>query len=120
MTMLESYARLRAFFEKFAWWKLEPAPDLVSGESKALPIMEGNKPIAPALCLAEPGERYVVYLRAGGSATLQLVSASYNARRFNPRTGQFTNLPDIKKSTKWTSPVMPDTEPWVLLLERKN
>jgi hypothetical protein len=120
MTMLSGYARLRAFFEKFAWWKLDPHPELVSGESKALPIVEGGKPIAPALCLAQPGERYVVYLRAGGTATVQLVPGTYSVRRFNPRTDEFADLGGITGEAKWTSPTMPDTEPWLLLIERKQ
>ena len=70
------------------WWKLEPHPELVTGESKALPVAENTKPIAAALCLAQPGERYVIYLRQGGTATVQLAAGNYSVTRFNPRTGR--------------------------------
>lgn len=118
MTMLEGYARLRAFFEKFPWWKLEPHPDLVSGESKALPVAESGKTIAAALCLAQPGGRYVIYLRQGGTATMKLAPGTYSVRRFNPRTVEYKSL-GAASETPWTTPAVPDTEPWVFLLERK-
>jgi hypothetical protein len=119
MTMLRGYATMREFFERFAWWKLEPHPDLVSGESKALPVIEGGKPIAPALCLAEPGRRYVIYLRQGGTASVSLDAGVWRVERFNPRTATTTKLPAAAGGTKWVSPLMPDTEDWVLLLERR-
>lgn len=120
MTMLHGYARMRAFFEKLPWWKLQPHPELVRGESKALPVGEAGKPIPAALCLAQPGERYIIYLRAGGTATVPLAPGSYRVRRFNPRTAQFAALANAKGSANWTSPTMPDTEPWVLVVERVN
>ena len=119
MTMLVGYGRMRDFFERFAWWQLEPRPDRVSGESKALPVIEGGTPIAPALCLAEPGRRYVIYLRAGGTATVQLAAGAYRVERFNPRTGVALKLLPVSGGAKWTSPLMPATEDWVLLIERK-
>lgn len=119
MTMLAGYARLRDFFGRFDGRKLEPRPDLVTGESPALPVVEKGWPIAPALCLAEEGVRYVIYLRAGGTATVSLAPGSYRVERFNPRTGASLKLPDAPGDAPWTSPLMPDTEPWVMLLERK-
>jgi hypothetical protein len=119
MTMLAAYARMRSFFESFAWWKLEPHPELVTGESKALPVIESGAPIAPALCLAQPGERYVIYLRQGGTATLQLAAGRYAVKRYNPRTGLSVSAGEAEGSRTWTSPAVADTEPWVFLLEKK-
>jgi hypothetical protein len=119
MTMLAAYARMRSFFESFAWWKLEPHPELVAGESKALPVIESGAPIAPALCLAQPGERYVIYLRQGGTATLQLAAGRYAVKRYNPRTGLSVSAGEAEGSRTWTSPAVADTEPWVFLLEKK-
>ena len=119
MTMLSGYARLRNFFESFNWWKLEPRPDLVTGESQALPVPENSKPIAPALCLAQPGERYVIYLRQGGTATVQLAAGSYAVTRFNPRTGSAVKLGWVVGGAAWTTPAVPDTENWAFLLERR-
>jgi hypothetical protein len=55
MKLLEDHARMRAFFEAASWWKAEPRPDLVS---------------KGALCLARPGDLYILYLSSGGEATL--------------------------------------------------
>lgn len=118
MTMLDGYARMRGFFEKFDWWKLEPHPELVTAESKALPVVESGKPFAAALCLAQLGGRYVIYLRQGGTATVQLAPGQYAVRRFNPRTAEYQNLPPATASP-WTTPPVPDTEPWVFLVERR-
>ena len=120
MTMLAGYGRMRVFFERFAWWKLEPHPELVNGESMAVPVMEGGKPIAPALCLADPEQRYVLYLRQGGTASVQLGPGNYRVERFNPRTGAKAVLPVANGGATWTSPLMPDTEDWALLLERRD
>jgi hypothetical protein len=119
MTMLAAYARMRSFFESFAWWKLEPHPELVTGESKALPVIESGASIAPALCLAQPGERYVIYLRQGGTATLQLAAGRYAVKRYNPRTGLSVNAGVANGGGAWTSPAVSDTDPWVFLLEKK-
>ena len=120
MTMLTGYARMRSFFERFAWWKLEPHPELVSGGNQALQVTEGGGPIAPALCLAELGHRYILYLRQGGTVSVMLAPGNYRVERFNPRTGAKVLLPTVNSDTTWTSPLMPDTEDWVLLLELEN
>ncbi len=118
MTMLPGYARMRRFFEATSWWKLEPHPELVSGESRALPVIEGGRPVAPALCLAEPGLCYIVYLRQGGTASVQLAPGRYLVGRFCPRTGATAKLANATGGATWTSPLMPDTEDWTLLLQR--
>ena len=120
MTMLPGYARMRRFFEAMPWWKLEPHPELVTGESKALPVPENTKPLAPALCLAQPGERYVVYLRQGGTATVQLATGSYAVTRFNPRTGQSAKLGNAPGGAAWTTPAVTDTENWLFTLEAQR
>jgi hypothetical protein len=103
MTMLRGYAWMRDFFEQFDWWKLEPGPELVSTN---------------ALCLAEPGKRYVVYLPDGGSATLQVRGGTYSVQQFDPRTGKSSRLPECA-TTVWNSPRLPKNENWVCLLERR-
>lgn len=120
MTMLEGYGRMRAFFQKFDWWKLEPHPELVSGESKALPVAEKGAPLAAALCLAQPGERYVIYLRQGGTATVQLADGTYAIERFDPRDGKSQRMGTATGGGRWTTPALPDTDPWVYLVERHS
>ncbi|HKQ38987.1 MAG TPA: DUF5060 domain-containing protein [Verrucomicrobiae bacterium] len=119
MTMLEGYGRLRSFFEKFEWWKLEPHPELVTGESKALPVAEKGERLAAALCLAEPGHRYVIYLRQGGTATVQLAEGRYAVERFDPSSGKSQTMKPVMVEKSWTTPAVTDTEPWVFLVERR-
>src|SRR6185295_3625718 len=57
-------------------------------ESKALPVAEKGPAMAAALCLAEPGQRYIIYLRQGGTAKLQLADGRYAVERFDPDTGK--------------------------------
>ena len=110
MTMLAGYARMREFFEKVNWWELEPRPELCGTN---------------ALCLAQLGERYVLYLREGGSTALQLLGGSIEITEnsktsapssvnllckqlqgppgrvttiFFPNSGSFSNQPSLRRS----------------------
>jgi hypothetical protein len=73
--------------------------------------------------LASDGqETYVVYfsnhLRATG--TLKKMTAdNYQAKWFNPRTGVYTEIGEAKPSNgEWTIPSKPDSEDWILLLQK--
>ena len=103
MIMLEGYARMKEFFEKLPWWRLEPRTESATDS---------------AMCLAEAGRLYVVYLPNGGKTTLSLEDGPYSVTRFNPRNGATLKLKDVVQK-KWTSPLMPDTEDWVLLLKKR-
>jgi hypothetical protein len=120
MTMLDGYGHLVDFFTAFDWWRLEPRSDLAGG----------------AMCLAEPGRRYVLYLPGGGNVTTGRTTVSgnvtsgvpftgvdgvepgrYRASWYNPRTGEPTPLPDAD-FPGWSCPAAPDGGDWVLHLER--
>ena len=103
MVMLNGYARIVDFFTALEWWKAEPHDELVTGG---------------AMCLAEPGRQYVVYLRAGGSVTVKLARGTYRASWFNPRSGRRKPI-GRAKGPKWTSPAAPDKKDWVVLLLRE-
>ena len=105
MKLLADHARMRAFFEAASWWKAEPHPDLLKSGSKG------------GLCLARPGELYVIYLPSGGEATLALEKGPYRARMFDPRRGEWKDLPDAS-GTEWRAPA-PDREDWAFLLEAR-
>ena len=81
MTMLAGYQFIRRFFERFAWWETEPHDELVTGEG--------------AQCLARPGEIYAAYLPEGGSVLLRVTAGVYEARSYNPQTGEWRSLPDV-------------------------
>ncbi|HMF15497.1 MAG TPA: DUF4038 domain-containing protein [Gemmataceae bacterium] len=104
MVMLEGYARIVYFFEKFEYWKTDPHDELVTNG---------------AFCLAEPGKLYAVYLPRGGKTTVKLGEGRYRVSRYNPRDGKGEKLPVADGST-WTSPEMPDAGDWALLLERES
>jgi hypothetical protein len=75
MTMLNDYAHLVEFFECFDYWRTEPHNELVSGW---------------ALCLAEPGVQYAVYVPIGAAVTVAVVPGRYGLRWCNPRDGLWT------------------------------
>lgn len=100
MTMLYGYVHIVDFFTSFDWWQTEPHNELVE---------------SPATCLADPGKLYVVYLPEGKPVKIKLEPGSYKARWFNPRNGQWIQLPDVT-GEQWTSPAPPDEGDWALLL----
>jgi hypothetical protein len=102
MTMLQGYAQMVHFFKSIEWWTTNPHDELVN---------------SAAFCLADPGKLYVVYLPHGGAATVTLGPGRYEAKWFNPRTGEYAAL-SAADGPEWTSPVAADHEDWVLLLGR--
>ena len=102
MIMLKGYADIVHFFCGFEWWKAEAHDELVNND---------------AFCLAETGQVYVVYLPRGGHVSVKVVSGRYEAKWFNPRTGEYSTAPTAEDAT-WTSPAVSDNEDWVLLLTR--
>jgi hypothetical protein len=103
MIMLNGMANMIDFFTAFDWWKLVPHDELVT---------------AGAYCLAEPGRRYVVYLRTGRPVELRLEPGAYDAQWFNPRTGQRSSA-GAAQGPAWTSPASPDNADWALLLTKR-
>ncbi len=102
MTMLQDYAHLVDFFTSFEWWKGSPSNALVNGG---------------AFCLSEPGQSCALYLPASSVVTLKLADGEYRVRRFNPRTGEWTDLPPASGPV-WTAPAIPGPGDWAYLLQR--
>jgi uncharacterized protein DUF4038/uncharacterized protein DUF5060/collagenase-like protein with putative collagen-binding domain len=103
MTMFLGYGHMVDFFTSFDWWKTNPHDEFVNN---------GN------YCLADPGKTYAVYLPRGGDVTIQLKSGHYDAYWFNAFSGEKIDLPPVEGQS-WTSPVAPDHNDWVLLLQAK-
>ena len=102
MVMLQGYSHMVDFFTSFEWWKAEPHDEWVNNG---------------AMCAAEPGRLYVVYLpMGGGSATLKCAPGRYQANWFNPRTGRSFPIPLVETTGLWTSPFAPDSGDWAILL----
>lgn len=70
-----------------------------------------------ALCLAKPGELYVVYLPEGGDVRLEGVSEPLPYRWFNPKTGEWAGEGEVEPGVALSAP---DAEPWVLIAARQN
>ncbi len=103
MTMFLGYGHMVDFFTSFDWWKTNPHDEFVNN---------GN------YCLADLGKTYAVYLPRGGDVTIQLKSGPYEAYWFNAFSGEKIDLPPAEGQS-WTSPVAPDHNDWVLLLQAK-
>jgi hypothetical protein len=103
MVMLKGYAHMVRFFTNFEWWKTDPHDELVNHG---------------AFCLAEPAKLYAVYMPRGGDVTVTLEPGRYEARWFNPRTGEYSTASVPAEGPKWTSPAAPDRGDWVLRLDR--
>lgn len=82
-----SMGHLATFFNQVEWWKLAPHAELV-------------QEYPDKYCLAQPGTQYVVYLRWGGGAKVDLRPSSENDtfeyRWFNPDTGEFLTPGTVK------------------------
>lgn len=57
------------FLHRISWWELEPHPEFVSGNPSHY-------------CGAVPGKQYLIYLRYGGSARINLRDASGNLMKY--------------------------------------
>jgi Protein of unknown function (DUF4038)/Domain of unknown function (DUF5060) len=104
MTMLNGYALIVAFFERFAWWTTDPHDELVN---------RGN------YCLAKPGELYAAYLPNGGRATIRIGPGRYAGTWYSAKTGRTATL-GVVKGPVWKSPAPPGDGDWALLLARSG
>jgi hypothetical protein len=104
MNMLEGYRRMVDFFTSFEYWKLEPAPELATGDVRVQ---------------AERGRQYLVYVLRSGAATVQIEPGDYRVRWYNPRTGGWSDAAPLRTATKlsWPVPAAADGEDWALLLQ---
>lgn len=79
MTMLVGYGHMRAFFESFPWWRCNPRNELTD---------------SGAMCLAEPGRTYALYLPEGRPAALQMAAGRYRVREYDPAAGTWRRQPN--------------------------
>ncbi len=96
----------RSILESQPYWMMLPANELLSGKS--------------GYVLASPGEAYIVYLPAGGTAQLALSDADASIRftitRINPRTGDRQSMGVVQGGSS-VSLGTPDSKDWVFLVE---
>ena len=107
MTMLKGYTHMVSFFTRIEWWKADPHDDLVNNGS---------------LCLAVPGNLYVIYLPHGGNVTARLEPGRYKTQWYNPRTGEFEGKAcevEGGKPVELGRPPTEVSEDWALLIRRE-
>jgi hypothetical protein len=107
---------LAAFFRNIKWWNMAPHPELV---------VEYPQP----LCLAKPGEEYVIYMRYAGVAKIKMdVSSSsenYLFQWYNPASGKLSDPKKIHGSALMTFscpesfPSVPIYSDWVLYIHKE-
>ena len=107
---------LASFFKNIDWWKMAPHAELV-------------RDYPQPLCLARPGEEYVVYLRYGGEVRIKMEKGAeannYSYRWYNPASGESMNSISVKGSDflKFSSPdsypESPEYKDWVLYVRKE-
>lgn len=114
-------ARQLIYFKKFYtgldWWRLVPRFSDTAWSDFA------DKGLS--LIATYANNVYVVYFynRVPATGTLKQLenNTSYRARWFNPRNGQFNLIGTFKSvSGKWIVPDKPDSNDWVLLVEKST
>jgi len=106
---VRSMAVLQRFFDSLPWWRLRPAPELLTeqpGECDPRRFVAAAK--------TDDDELAVVYLPEGGSICLNTGSLKRpaTARWFNPRTGEWTDGGVVTEAAHTLT--APDSDDWVL------
>ena len=73
-------------------------------------------------CLAKPGEIYLVYLRDGGDAKLDLAEGAYAVMSFNPRVGgelQSGGVVTVHDGKGVTLSAPDNDEDWLIVVRKK-
>jgi hypothetical protein len=120
---------LKRFLEAAEFRRLIPADELISSETpRGDDIYTGalgqrgrelHPPKVTYWALTDPGRTYVAYVR-GITAPVRLELGAranhFHVREFNPRTGEFRQLPDVEIRDSWQFTPQ-SAEDWVMLLE---
>jgi hypothetical protein len=108
---------MKKLFEELEWWKLKPHDELVQSGTPRGKDRSYLKVTAPPettyWCFAEPGKQYVVYARGlRESVTLDAKEAGLEARRYDPRSGEWGKAAVVRKASaiEFTPP---DEQDWV-------
>jgi hypothetical protein len=105
---------LHQFFQSIEWWRLAPAPDVLTEQPGK---KDASKFIAAAK--SDASDLLVLYLPEGGSVTLKTDSLKQNltARWYHPRTGGWLDAGKVEKPRQTFKTA--DRNDWVLLIGSK-
>lgn len=92
------------------FWEMKNDDEFVSGDN---------------YCLYKPGDIYIIYLKNGGSTTLNLknMPGLFKGKWYNPRIGKFAGEITIihgNKKVRIENPALDITKDWVILVEKAN
>ncbi|MBO4326687.1 MAG: DUF4038 domain-containing protein [Clostridia bacterium] len=102
---------MRSFFEQFKWWELTPDFD-----SRTFFIPDSSEPLNVSAAI--PGDLYIVYFYSRGNASGSVAGLypgeTYEAKWFNPRTNEYTDIgtfvapgKDAAGNSVWKAPDRP-------------
>jgi hypothetical protein len=96
-------AQLYDFFTALPYWRMDPSQQMVRGN---------------CICMAIPGEVYVVYVPSGGRVELDLTKAKpgMKARWYHAKEGKFHDAMPIAVGG-WQQFEAPGNEDWALLVQ---
>ncbi|KLU06907.1 Choline-sulfatase [Rhodopirellula islandica] len=123
-----SVAIARTFMEEhLPFWEMSPADELVEGESTLKVGLGAGKSFPlDAQVFCKPGHVYAIYYPTAsktGQLDLSSDDGKFQARWYNPRTGQFEGTTASLHAGNWiplpTAPSAPNQD-WVLLLTVQN
>jgi hypothetical protein len=94
------------FTTKTEYWKLAPQLELVADKN---------------VCLADPGNEYIIYFPQGGTNDVELQAGNYEVEWLNPRTGSYTTSETIESTggNENFDPPGETSEDWVLYLKEE-
>lgn len=122
----KSVAIARTFMEDhLPFWEMAPADDLVDGDATIkVGLGSGRSFQLGAQVFQKPNEVYAIYFPTAtrtGRLDLRAADGNYQARWFNPRTGDFEGPVSVQAAGGWIEPGAPPSDrdnDWVLLLNR--
>ncbi len=106
----------KRLLERFEWWRIEPHPEWVephwNDQNYFLPFAGGI-----------PGELRLVYVPAYQwrvTVTALEEDVRYRALLFDPATGHEISLGEVRGDSdgRWTTPVLPKFQDWLIVLSR--
>lgn len=106
---------LHQLFRLIDWWRLEPAPELLTRQPGK---QDASKFIAAAK--SKEGDLALVYLPEGGPVQLKtdMLQEGLSAHWFHPRTGGWLDAGKVKAPRQQFQPA--DRNDWVLVLKRRG
>lgn len=106
--------------ENLPFWEMEPADDLLAGET----VYEGKTSTNDGQVFAKTGECYAVYFPVAsqtGHLDLSAAKGEFEKRWYNPRTGEFEGKPETISGGAKIEIGPPPASPaddWVMLVKR--